>query len=191
MTGCPRWIDHFSGLDLLERPPWSVLPPGKASLVSAVPAANLGPAWSLRFMWMSVVWAAAGSHADVWGLCWGPCWNLSVVHVTTEGHLEVHASIASEAVLMFMTIEGPTDVCGPCRHPGPCWCEWPVLSTAPRTMMLSVVHASVEGCVDICGLYCRWRPMLKPVPCADAKGHVDICSPCYVKRNHDLRSCWL
>lgn len=43
-----------------------------------------------------------------------------MVHVTTEGHLEVHASIASEAVLMFMTTEGPTDVRGPCRHPGPC-----------------------------------------------------------------------
>lgn len=44
----------------------------------------------------------------------------------------------------------------------------------PKAIMLSVVHATVESCVDICSLYCHWRASLKPVLCADSEGHVGI-----------------
>lgn len=36
------------------------------------------------------------------------------------------------------------------------WCPWPLILL--RTMMVSMVHAAAESHVDICGLYCHWKP---------------------------------
>jgi hypothetical protein len=67
--------ESFSGLDLLKRPLWSMLPL-KASLVSMV--CGPMPCWCSMFKWISVVLQQPEFMV------------ISMIHVTTEGHADVY-----------------------------------------------------------------------------------------------------
>lgn len=54
---------------------------------------------------------------------------------------------------------------GPGRSP------WSV--RLPRTMVVFMVRAVTEGCVDVRGLYQHWRPC-RGLSCAGAGDHVEV-----------------
>lgn len=83
-----------------------------------------------------------------------------------------------EAMLMSVasvTTEGHVDVCGPCwpmLQPRAMLVSWSALLL--EAILRSVVHVAAGCSVDVHGLLLQ-EAMLMSVICVTAKGHVDVC----------------
>lgn len=120
-----------------------------------------------------------GTHWSLWSCCSLVVMLMSVVHVTTEGQVDIY---------------------GLCCHLGSCWYPWSrlpletitmsVVHIAPETLLMSLVCAINEGYGGVCGLSCGrglcWCPwfelpletMLKFVAHAVVRNHVEVYDPC-------------
>lgn len=79
---------------------------------------------------------------------------MTVVHVITRGHVDVH---------------GLCCLLKPCRY------LWAVLP--PGAMLVSVAHVAVRGHADAHGL-CFYRVMKLYMVHAVVKAYIDVCGPC-------------
>lgn len=156
--------DSFSGLGLLERPPWSALPL-EAMKPEVSVASVAGPCccwkqcccpWSVLLTKIMVCLTSRG-QMDVCGLgcCLRPgCYlcHLSPCRCPWSARL-LEARWTS---LVCATPGGYADVCGPCCFCRPFSCTQPELP--PRAMKMSLLQAVTEGCIDVYDLRCCWRP---------------------------------